>query len=62
MTKNKFYTVWIGHKPGIYDNWNECKAVIMNYKGACYKGFPDRESAEKLLMKVMKSILTDITR
>ncbi len=47
MTKNKFYTVWIGHKPGIYDNWNECKAVIMNYKGACYKGFPDRESAEK---------------
>lgn len=46
MAKNKFYTVWRGHNPGVYNSWEVCKANIMNYKGACYKGFPDRMSAE----------------
>ena len=24
MAKNKFYVVWKGLNPGIYDNWAEC--------------------------------------
>lgn len=47
MAKNKFYVVWKGRHAGIYDDWNVCKKEIMGCKGAKYKGFPDRESAEK---------------
>ncbi|GGW24877.1 ribonuclease H1 domain-containing protein [Arenibacter certesii] len=48
MAKNeKFYTVWKGHKPGIYQSWKECKAAIANYKGAQYKSFPTFEEAKK---------------
>ena len=46
MAKNKFYVVWSGRNPGIYSDWETCKKEIMGCKGAKYKGFPDRLSAE----------------
>ena len=46
MAKNKFYVVWIGHTPGVYDRWEACQKAIEGFKGAKYKGFPDRMSAE----------------
>ena len=46
MAKNKFYVVWQGRNPGIYCDWETCKKEIMGCKGAKYKGFPDRLSAE----------------
>ena len=46
MPKNKFYVVWSGRNPGIYSDWEVCKREIMGCKGAKYKGFPDRLSAE----------------
>lgn len=46
MAKNKFYVVWCGDHPGIYNDWEVCKKEIMGCKGAKYKGFPDRLSAE----------------
>lgn len=46
MAKNKFYVVWAGRHPGIYDDWEVCKREIMGFNGAKYKGFPDRTSAE----------------
>lgn len=46
MAKNKFYVVWEGRTPGIYSDWEACKAEIMGVKGARYKGFPDRLTAE----------------
>ena len=46
MSKNKFYVVWQGSHPGIYDRWEDCKKEIEGVKGAKYKGFPDRISAE----------------
>ena len=46
MSKNKFYVVWQGDHPGIYDRWEDCKKEIEGVKGAKYKGFPDRISAE----------------
>lgn len=45
--KGKFYTVWKGHQPGIYQNWKDCKAAIINFKGAQYKSFPTFEAAKK---------------
>ena len=46
MSKNKFYVVWTGRNPGVYNRWEDCKKEIEGVKGAKYKGFPDRTSAE----------------
>ena len=45
--KKKFYTVWKGHHPGVFDSWDDCKAQIKNYKGAIYKSFPSFDAAKK---------------
>ncbi len=45
--KKKFYVVWKGKKTGIYDNWEDCKAVISGFKGAQYKSFPSFKAAQK---------------
>ena len=45
--KNKFYVVWKGKRPGIYDTWEDCKAAISGVKGAEYKSFPTFELAKK---------------
>ena len=47
MAKNKFYVVWKGRQVGVYSNWDSCKMQIENFKGAQYKSFPDRMSAEE---------------
>jgi len=45
--KNKFYTVWKGKHPGIYDNWDDCKAAISGFKNAQYKAFETFADAKK---------------
>jgi ribonuclease HI len=45
--KAKFYTVWKGKRPGIYDTWKDCKLAIEGYKGAEYKSFATFEIAKK---------------
>ena len=47
MTKNKYYVVWKGRHPGVFDDWDVCKKEIIGCKGALYKGFPDWKSAEE---------------
>lgn len=43
----KYYVVWEGIEPGIYDSWEECEEMIKGYPGARYKSFPDLDSAVK---------------
>ena len=43
--KRKYYVVWQGLSPGIYDTWEECQAQVEGFAGARYKSFPDIESA-----------------
>ncbi|KAI9067780.1 ribonuclease H-like protein [Trametes sanguinea] len=45
-TKPGFYAVATGRKPGIYTNWDECKAQVLNYNGAKYKKFVNHHEAE----------------
>ncbi len=47
MAKNKFYVVWNGRQVGVFSNWDSCKMQIEGFKGAQYKSFPDRDSAEE---------------
>lgn len=45
----KYYTVWEGVNPGVYDSWTDCQLQIKNYKGALYKSFATLEEAEVAL-------------
>ena len=47
MAKQKFYVVWDGHVPGIYETWKEAQLQIAGYPGAKYKSFGSRTEAEK---------------
>lgn len=49
MGKNKFYAVWNGVNPGVYDNWTDCKLQIEGYQGARYKAFATRREAVEAL-------------
>ena len=45
MARRKFYVVWEGQNPGIYDTWEECEAQVKNYPGARYKAYDDQTAA-----------------
>lgn len=42
----KYYTVWKGHHPGVFESWEDCKAQIANFKGAVYKSFKTFDEAK----------------
>lgn len=43
--KKKYYVVWEGRSPGIYDNWDDCHDQIDGFPDARYKSFNDLETA-----------------
>jgi ribonuclease HI len=45
--KKKFYVVWKGKHPGIFESWDDCKAQITGYKGAQYMSFSTFKEAKK---------------
>lgn len=42
----KFYVVWEGRQPGIYDNWPEAQQQVAGFGRARYKSFRSRVEAE----------------
>lgn len=49
MKKKKFYTVWKGLEPGIYESWKACEAQVKGYGGALFASFESRKEAEQAL-------------
>lgn len=47
MAGKKWYVVWIGNSPGIYDQWSACKEQVEGFPGAKYKSFDSRAEAEQ---------------
>lgn len=47
MAKKRFYVVWSGLTPGIYQSWDECQEQIKGVKQALYKSFDTIEEAER---------------
>ncbi|OON85483.1 hypothetical protein BXO88_11815 [Oribacterium sp. C9] len=41
-----YYAVQRGKNPGVYSNWNDCKAQVTGFSGAVYKKFSTLEEAE----------------
>lgn len=50
MAKQKYYVVWVGKEPGVYNTWKECERQIRNFDGAVYKSFYDEGLAQKALL------------
>jgi len=46
-SKSKYYVVWVGQNPGIYDNWKDCQLQIVGYPNARYKSFKTLGDAEE---------------
>ena len=49
MAKRKYYVVWKGVNPGVYDNWEDCKAQVHGFEGAKFKSFESDEEAREAL-------------
>ncbi len=47
MKKSKYYVVWKGVEPGVYDSWRECQRQINGFEGAVYKSFSTEAEARE---------------
>ena len=46
MAQNrKFYVVWVGRAPGIYDNWDDCREQVEGFEGARFKSYTSQDAA-----------------
>jgi len=43
--KRKFYVVWKGAKPGVYNSWPEANAQVAGFPGAKFKSFTSQTAA-----------------
>ena len=41
----KWYVVYKGWVPGVYDEWEDCKKQVNKFSGNNYKGYATREEA-----------------
>lgn len=48
----KFYVVWEGYHPGIYDSWEECEAQVKGFPQAKYKAYNSCEEATAAYRKM----------
>ena len=42
----KWYVVFEGTVPGVYEEWDDCVKQVNGFKGNYYKGYKTREEAE----------------
>lgn len=45
MSSNKFYVVFKGRNPGVYDDWTDALEQVRGFKGAVYKGYSSSAEA-----------------
>lgn len=45
----RYYVVWKGRRPGIYDSWEACKAQVDGFPNARFKAFPTLNIARRAL-------------
>lgn len=46
-SKSKYYVVWVGQNPGIYDSWKKCQEQVVGFPDAKYKSFKTLKEAEE---------------
>ena len=45
MSAQKYYVVWRGYAPGVYDSWEEAEIQVSGYPDASYRAFKSMEDA-----------------
>ena len=53
--KAKYYVVWEGKNPGIYNNWTDCQLQVSGWQGARFKSFDTLKESEDALQKGSRS-------
>ncbi|MDE7380738.1 MAG: ribonuclease H family protein [Muribaculaceae bacterium] len=43
--QKKYYVVWRGHHPGVYDDWTDALEQVRNFPNPLFKSFPSPEIA-----------------
>jgi ribonuclease HI len=61
-SKQKYYTVWKGHKTGVFESWNACQRQIKNYQGAQYKSFETKAMAKKAFLGLYADYIDKIKK
>lgn len=49
--KKKYYTVWVGIMPGVYENWKDAESQVKGFQGSKYKSFVSKEDADKAFLE-----------
>lgn len=49
----KYYVVWEGRSPGVYEDWEDALEQVENFPGAKYKGYPSQEAAVAAFRKFL---------
>ena len=60
--KQKYYVVWQGKQPGIYTDWDTCKAQVQGVQGAQYKAFDTMGEAEQAIKLPYSSVVMQAGR
>lgn len=47
MPRARYYVVWVGREPGIYRDWERCRAQVDGFDGAQYRSFGSVAEAER---------------
>jgi ribonuclease HI len=59
MSRKKYYVVWKGKSPGIYDNWEACRQQVDGFPGAKYKSFESMDEAKQAYELGWKHVFAD---
>ncbi len=64
MKANKYYVVWVGFAPGVYDSWEEAEAQIKGFPEASYRAFTSQTEAVEAFRKGYdeKRLLNEVAR
>lgn len=45
VKKQKYYVVWKGREPGVFNTWGECEAQVKGFETARFKSFENEQEA-----------------
>lgn len=60
--KQKYYVVWTGHHPGVYNDWDKCQAQLKGFENAKYKSFLTLEQADSAFNDIPENYIGKNTK
>ncbi|CAG8453363.1 8765_t:CDS:2 [Diversispora eburnea] len=57
--KNSYYAVRVGHRPGVYNTWDECKLQVSNFPRCKFKKFANIKDAQEFVYGNIEPISND---